>query len=205
MINIFGEVKLDVSKIVCHSGGADGSDTEWSNACKEIGVKTNAYSYKTKYHDSDDKVEISDEDYNEGIREVQRANKYLKRYGIGKYINLLARNWAQVKYSTQVFAIGSIVNPNDKTPDGYYNRSSLPLVNGGTGWAVMMAILNKREVFVFDQDKNKWFVWSDSHNRFVEYSGTPKISSYNFAGIGTRELKENGLNAIKDVINLLKT
>lgn len=191
--NLFNEVELDINKIICHSGGADGADTEWSNACKELGIKTNAYSYKTKYHDSDDKVEISDTDYNEGIKEVHRANKYLKRHGVGKYINLLARNWAQVKYSTQVFAIGSIVNIDS------------PLVSGGTGWAVMMAILNNREVFVFDQNKNKWFVWSDSQNKFIDYQNTPKISSYNFAGIGTRELKENGLKAIHDVIDLLKT
>ncbi len=188
--NIFNEVSLDIHKIICHSGGADGSDTEWSNACKELGIKTKAYSYKTKYHTSDDKVEISEEDYQEGIREVYRANKYLKRHGISKYINLLARNWAQVKYSTQIFAIGTIVEST--------------VVNGGTGWAIMMAILNNREVFVFDQDKDKWFVWSDGQHRFIEYNGIPKISSYNFAGIGTRELKDNGLKAIQNVINLLK-
>jgi hypothetical protein len=188
--NIFGEISLDTNKIICHSGGADGSDTEWSNACKELGIKTNAYSYKTKYHNSEDKIEISEEDFQEGIREVHRANKYLKRHGISKYINLLARNWAQVKYSTQVFAIGTI------------NESQL--VNGGTGWAVMMAILNEREVFVFEQDKNKWFIWSDAQNKFIEYD-TPKISSYNFAGIGTREINSNGVKAIHDVVNLLRT
>ncbi len=190
MNNFFNEVNLDLNKIICHSGGAIGSDTEWSNACKLIGIKTKAYSYKTKYHISDDKVEISESDYYEGVKEIQRANKYICRNGISKYMNLLARNWAQVKYSTQVFAIGSITNSK--------------IVNGGTGWAVMMAILNNREVFVFDQIVDEWFVWSDAQKIFIKYGRTPNISSYNFAGIGTRELESNGLKAINNVIELLK-
>ena len=56
---------------------------------------------------------------------------------------------------------------------------------------------------VFDQMCDRWFIWSDMNNRFIEYSGIPKITTHNFAGIGTRKLKSNVLKAINDVISLV--
>jgi len=200
MIDIFEKKPLDLNNIVCHSGGAVGSDTEWENIGKEFGVKTNAYSYKTTYHVSENKVEISEADYKEGIIEVNKANKWLNRYGIQKYMNLLARNWAQVKYSDQVIAIGYIVKKGEKNPKGYYNKGKFDMVDGGTGYACQMSINNKREVFVFDQVRNKWFRWSYSSLCYIECD-CPKITYQNFAGIGTREIKSNGIQAIRDVFN----
>jgi len=196
---IFDEESLDLSNIVCHSGGASGSDSIFSEIGKKYGVKTNAYSYKTKYHDSDDKVEISDTDYEEGIVEITKANKVLKRFGINKYMNLLARNWAQVKYSDEVFAIGTIVEPGKKGGKGFYNKSSIEVVDGGTGYACMCAIINNKPVYVFDQNKNRWFRWSYTLSKFVEIKGDLKINFQNFAGIGTREIKQNGIRAIEDL------
>lgn len=199
MIDIFDKKPISMTNVICHSGGALGSDTAWETIGEEYDVKTNAYSYKTKYHTSINKVEISDDDYNDGVVEVNKANKYLKRYGIHKYMNMLARNWAQVKYSEQVFAIGTIIKKGSKNTKGYYNRGEYDIVDGGTGYAVMMAINNEREVFVFDQLKDKWFRWSYLSLHFVELNDVPKIECKDFAGIGTRELQPNGLKAIKDV------
>ena len=58
---------------------------------------------------------------------------------------------------------------------------------------------NKREIFVFDQVRDKWFRWSYSTLQFVELKEVPEIGCENFAGIGTRELKPNGEKAILDV------
>lgn len=165
---------------------------------EKLGVKTKAYSYKTKSHTSKNKVEISDEDYQEGIVQVNRANHWLNRFGINKYMNLLARNWCQVKYSKQVIAIGTIINPGEKSSKGYYCKSKYQSVDGGTGYAVQMAIDNLKEVYVFDQVKEKWFRWSYSSMSFIETS-CPKIMVQNFAGIGTRDITDAGINAIKDV------
>ena len=143
--------------------------------------------------------EISEEDYKEGIIEVNKANKFLNRYGIHKYINLLARNWAQVKYSEQIFAIGTIIKPGSKNERGYYNKGQYDIVDGGTGYAVMMGVNNQREIFVFDQIKDKWFRWSYSTMSFIEISEVPSITSLNFAGIGSRELAPNGLKSIRQV------
>jgi hypothetical protein len=202
MIDIFDKNPIDLTNIVCHSGGAEGSDTYWENIGEEFGVKTKAYSYKTPKHTSLNKVEISDEDYKEGIVEVNKANKFLNRYGIHKYMNLLARNWAQVKYSKQIFAVGTIIKPGDKNNRGYYNKGKYDIVDGGTGYAVRMGINNEREVYVFDQIKEKWFRWSYSSLRFIDIGKVPSITEQDFAGIGTREILPNGIEAIRDVYEL---
>jgi hypothetical protein len=171
---------------ICHSGGADGADTAWEFFGLEYDIITNAYSYKTSYHRSPSKVEISDEDYREGISKIEEANKVLKRKNIHKYMNLLARNWSQVKYSDEIFAVGTI-------------NVKAQLVNGGTGYACQMAIDHNRPVFVFEQEKNKWFEWSYLRKCFVVLDETPIITKENFAGIGTRDLNTNGIEAIKSV------
>ena len=202
MIDLFETPKIDLTDITCHSGGAEGADTDFSNLSKKFNVKVKAYSYKTSYHLSSDKVEISEEEYNEGAIEINKANKYLRRPGIKKYMSLLARNWSQVKYSTQIFAIGVIVGPGGETPDGYSSKSKIQTVSGGTGYAVMMGILNLKEVFVFDQLKNVWFRWSYSTMSFIKLNQVPKIKTQNFAGIGTRKINENGKKAI---VNLFES
>jgi hypothetical protein len=198
MIDIFGELEIDLNNITCHSGGAEGADTYWEKMGEKINVKTRAYSYKTKMHTSPNKVEISEEDFKEGITQVFRANHWLNRYGIDKYINLLARNWCQVKYSKQIIAIGTIVNPGEKTAKGYRCNSKYQSVDGGTGYAVQMGIDNLKDVWVFDQKTEKWFRWSYSSMSFIE-SNCPKIVVQDFAGIGTREITPAGINAIKNV------
>ena len=199
MIDLFEDSPIDLSNITCHSGGAEGSDSYWESIGVNFGVKTKAYSYQTKYHTSPNKVEISDEDYQEGVIEVNKANKHMDRFGINKYINLLARNWAQVKYSTQIFAIGIIIDSGKKGPKGYYSKSKIQTVDGGTGYAVMMGILNMRDVYVYDQVKLKWFRWSYSTMSFIELKETPKIKTQNFAGVGTRQITPDGIKAIEEV------
>lgn len=201
MIDIFNmENKLDLTNITCHSGGATGADFFFFETIGEnYGVKTNAYSYKTKYHTTKNKVEISDTDYEEGVKEITKANKVLCRYGIHKFMNLLARNWAQVKYSDEVFAIGTIVEPGKKGSKGFYNKSEFQVVDGGTGYCIQMSINNYRMVYVFDQDKDKWFRWSYTSLKFELCDTLPTISSENFAGVGTREIKPNGIKAIEDL------
>lgn len=202
MIDIFGNTPIRLNRLVCHSGGADGADTYWETIGDNYGVKTKAYSYKTKYHTTDNKVEISDTDYEEGVKEITKANRVLSRYGIHKFMNLLARNWSQVKYSDEVFAIGTIVEPGKKGAKGFYNKSDFQVVDGGTGYAVQMAINNGKFVYVFDQDKDKWFRWSYTSLKFIEVTKPLKISYENFAGIGTREIKPNGIKAIEEIYKL---
>jgi len=184
---------------ICHSGGAVGADTVFEKVGSEYGVKTYAYSYKTKKHNSPNKVEISDEDYTEGVKQINKANRRLGRYGVQKYMNLLARNWAQVKYSKQVFAVGMIVDPGKRDEKGYRNGWKQQIVSGGTGYAVMMAVLNNRDVYVYEQNLKSWYRWSAISEKFIKLDKTPKILDKNFAGIGTREINADGVAAVKSL------
>ena len=111
-------------------------------------------------------------------------------------MNLLARNWAQVKYSEEIFAIGTIVKKGQKSKKGY--TVSCTSVDGGTGYAVQMAILNEKTVYVFDQETEEWFKWSYIIDKYIKIKA-PTIQSKNFAGIGTRDINEAGKKAIEEI------
>ena len=167
--------------MILHSGGAIGADITFEKIGREFGMtEFNHYWYGKMNPHSKPEDEISEEAYLEGIEMVHKANSILKRRGYEKYMNLLARNWCQIKYSDAVYAISSI---NGKK------------VNGGTGWACAMAIITNKPLYVFDQEKSKWYFWNDNN---FEYCVTPTLTE-NFAGIGSRNLKENGEQAIRNL------
>lgn len=164
-----------------HSGGAIGSDITWDKIGREFGVINHYHYWYGKMNpNSLPEHEVSNEEYQEGILMIHKANLTLKRKNIDGYMHLLARNWMQVKNSDSIYAIGTLKN----------NKQC----NGGTGWAIQMAIDCDKPVYVFDQNKNKWYYFNDI---FV-FCNTP-ILTKNFAGIGTREINENGVNAIRNV------
>lgn len=162
---------------VNHSGGAIGSDSYWGTVGERYGVKSNHYYHGRKTPIGN--VEITEEQFNEGKQKVLQANRTLNRRP-DRYMDLLARNWMQVKNSDSIFAIGHLKRG---------------IVDGGTGWAVQMAIDAGKPVYVFDQERGEWFKniggqWSRSD--------VPTFTS-NFAGIGTRQLNDAGRKAIEAV------
>lgn len=166
-----------VTTYVNHSGGAIGSDTMWGEIGEEYGVVSNHYYHGTKTPNGN--IEITEEQFERGKQHVYKANETLHRRP-DKYMNLLARNWIQVENSDAVFAIGQLKNN---------------VVDGGTGWAVQMAIDVNKPVYVFDQERNKWYTKVDED--WIEIN-TPTLTP-NFAGIGTRNINQNGIKAIRDV------
>ena len=166
-----------VNKYINHSGGAIGSDYEWGQEGQKYGVTSNHYYHGAKTPHGN--IEITEQEFEEGKQHVMIANRTLHRRP-ERYLNLLASNYMQVKNSDAVFAIGHLVRG---------------IVDGGTGWAVQMAIDDGKPVYVYDQQRMQWYKningqWSESE--------TPTLTT-NFAGIGTRQINEAGKQAIKDV------
>ncbi len=95
-------------------------------------------------------------------------------------MNLWARNYIQVKNADEIFAIGRFKNK---------------VVDGGTGWAVQMAIDVGKPINFYDQEKD---VWARYSNGKWERNDVP-VLTHNFAGIGSRDINQNGIIAIKDV------
>ena len=192
--------KAEQREYVNHSGGALGSDTEWEAIGKKYGVKTNAYytGEKSKLNSPNGNYEISKEDFEEGRYKVAQAAKanWGYQYATMKDPRLI-RNWSQVKYADEIFAIGTLItagNPIDTA--GKDSRVAIKtIVSGGTGYAVEMAIQAGKKVYLFDQNKNKWY---ESTGKSWKPTETP-ILTKNFAGIGTRNINKNGIKAIEDV------
>lgn len=176
---------VSLSLFTNHSGGAVGADTVWDQIGQEFGMTDTKHYYVEGNKTPSGNTAITQIVANEADVKLRKANETLGRRfpTSSKYIdNLLRRNWQQVKNSDAVFAVGNINNAKTK-------------VEGGTGWAVQMAIDNETPVFVFDHNSSKWYTWNN--DRFI-VTETPTLTK-NFAGIGSRKIQESGKQAIRDV------
>ena len=105
---------------------------------------------------------------------------------IGEKYGVVLQNYSnetksQVQNSDAIFAVGHL-------KDG--------VVEGSTGQTVQIAINDNKPVYVYDQIRKQWF--SNINGQWQVFSGIPKLTK-NFAGIGTRELNNDGKDAIKQV------
>jgi len=177
-----------MNKYICHSGGCPGADMTWEREGEKYGVHTIAYSFWNHKQEGRNQKILTVDELKEGFEAVLRANQTLKKYPQDQpqYVhNLLARNWFQVKNSNAIFAIAK----------KFVSRIT---VEGGAGWAVQMAIDSEKFVYVFDQSVNKWFWYHPSDKVFIYTEKIPTLTE-NFAGIGTREINQYGVQAIQAV------
>ena len=186
-----------IRDFIGHSGGAHkkvysgnrvtnsrkSSDTVFEDVGEEFGVKVLAYTFEGHDHSGKNPVELDAIQLAEANDHLRIANRSLKKtWPTSKpYVNnLLRRNWFQVKNADAIFAVGKV---------------SGTTVDGGTGWAVQLAIDNNKPVYVFDQNDNQWKIWNGT--AFV--NTTPPILTRNFAGIGTREITDAGIRAVRNL------
>lgn len=199
------EVAVSQDEYTNHSGGAKGSDYDgWDKIGKEFGFNNHLHYYTGERSSmnapyGNTEISESDADYQEGRFETAKAAAitYGYQYSAMKDPRLI-RNWAQVKYSDAVFAIGSIVGPGEKLFPSIKDDTRAALVvavTGGTGYAVQMAINSGKPVYVFDQNRG---VWAKNIDGQWSASDTPVLTK-NYAGIGTRQLNKAGEQAIRDV------
>ena len=178
----------------CLSGAALGADIAWGRGATAAGMNALHWSFPGQQKERDAQLwddardgrraVLSDATLELAAGPMLRVRDALKRRlpDGGNVRRLLLRNWFQVAWSDSLYAVSTMV-------DGE--------VKGGTAWAVE-AFRQRKEgsAFVFCQETN---AWSASH------AGGPwsTISDYHvpppegiWAGIGSRDLKTNGLEAI---------
>lgn len=173
-------------KRTCHSGGCPGADMAWEIAGYDYDVITIGYSFHNHVQYSRNQKILTLRELEEGYEHVKIAASELHRplKDLPNYVqNLLARNWYQVKNAESIFAIGQLKGRH---------------VDGGTGWAVQMAIDNNKPIFLFDQELNQWHEYDYANKAYVPYNQIP-VPPEHFAGVGTRELTEAGTAAILEV------
>lgn len=185
------------------SGGAYGADTVWGRIASEFGINNQNHWYSGErgaYNAPNGNIKISQEDYNEGSTKVAGAAKmnWGYQYDTMKDDRLI-RNWAQVKYADAVFAVGHLVGKGGKVFPNKANDNRVAettVVQGGTGYAVSMAILEGKPVYVFDQIREKWAANIDGVWQWLTEA---PVLTKKFAGIGTRNINAAGEQAIRDV------
>lgn len=191
------ELDLRENEYINYSGGAKGSDIAWEIVGGELGIKTISMSFNGHKSVSLNNKILTDLELQEGWGMVLIVSKKMNRYlgKSSKYVRrLLSRNWFQVKDSESVFAIGRIIKPGEKG-EKYKNTTDMELVDGGTGYATMMCIEMGKPLFVFDQILNSWYKWVDGSFKQID---VPTLTK-NFTGIGTRNINDDGIDAIKSV------
>lgn len=183
---------------ICLSGGADGADLQWGMTAGKAGHMVRHFSFrghKSKAPDAEIAV-LTPEQLVEADRHLEIANKTLKRRfpSQNEHVNnLLRRNYYQVNWAESVYAIATIERG---------------LVTGGTAWAVQMFLDRfgggPCAAYVYDQTVSKWFVWDGPQVGWSEIIEPPAPAGV-WAGIGSRDLKQNGKDAIRALMSYEST
>lgn len=173
---------------ICFSGGAAGADYYWGLAAKDYGHELIHYSFKGHHACvTENLVRLSDDELAGADAELEKIKHHINRhipYGTPWVLNLLRRNWYQVKDSDRIYAV-SEMDP--------YSLSRCK-VNGGTAWAIEMAIENNiHSIYIFDQKSINWYEWKN--RMWNEIIKPPKPHGY-WTGIGKRKISDQGIIAI---------
>lgn len=179
---------------ICLSGGAAGADFVWALAARNSGHQVVHWSFAGhKTADNQDVHILSTE-------QLQVADPYLviANHGVKRRYptnsnhtnNLLRRNYYQIVHADAVYAVSKLV------ADG----SELAIA-GGTAWAAMLYINRcrteniKPNLYLYDMTTENWFKWIGIWDII---SDVPTPSGV-YAGIGSRDISDAGIVAIKNL------
>lgn len=187
-------MEINKNNFVNHSGGANGADSKWDEIGRQYGFNNNNHYWLNKKTPKGN-YEISVEDAAEGQIMATEAARQLGRIEDTHQIRneLVIRNWCQVKYSDAIYAIGTITNAGEQLK--YGKIAKIIQVSGGTGYAVQMAANVGKPVYFFEQNLGRWYRYFDHK---WEISDVPTLTT-NYAGIGTRQISDLGIEAIHQV------
>lgn len=197
---------------ILYSGAAVGADTEWDNCAVSAGHEAVHFvpSSNGRYSNIRGDLRVIDDGKASLAHQyVMKANKSLKRTYPTKntYTNrLLQRNYYQINEVNTLYAVGTF-NSNSE-------------VDGGTAWAIQMFLdrinidsnrtISMCPVYFYHLDKNIWYqayltLLMNNNNLkrslgwfAIEKNNVPRPSG-KYAGIGSRNITEEGRLAIADL------
>ncbi|MEA1968267.1 MAG: hypothetical protein U9N77_08605 [Thermodesulfobacteriota bacterium] len=176
----------DLSQVTLYSGGHRGAEAEFGRQAERFGIKEVNFSFEGHNIERVSGIKVlTAEELQKGDISMDIVSARMNRNfsKVAKIRKVFQSIFHMVNNGYQVFVVGWIL-PDDT-------------VKGGTGWAVELARLFNRPVFVYEQDRKAWFSWID--NKWQEV--TPIISHKTFAGTGTRNLSEDAEKALKDLFD----
>lgn len=183
-------MNLDDDLNVCLSGGAEGADQQWGMCAGMAGHKVIHFifaEHRSKVPESE-KVVLTSSQLLEADSALEKANKTLKRRWPVRnpfVASLLRRNFFQVRWASSLYAVATLEKG---------------MVSGGTAWAVQMFLDRfggqSCPAYVYDQATASWYVWEGS---WVAIDAPP-VPEGIWAGIGSRDLKQNGKDSIRSLL-----
>ena len=176
----------EISQITLYSGGHKGTEAEFGKLAETWSMKEVNISFEGHNPERTRGIRVLEqEELQKGDVSMEIVSKRMKRtYSrTDKIRKVIQSIFHMVNNGYHVIAVGWIQEDNT--------------VKGGTGWGVELAKLFNRPLSVYDQEQKKWFSWEE--NRWVE--STPVITSDTFVGTGTRNLSDDGRQALHDLFN----
>jgi len=169
------------SDFTLYSGGHKGAETAFGELAERFGLTEVTYTFEGHAPlRSRGLVALTAEERARGDISMEIVSIHMGRtyHGTDKISKVFQSIFHMVNNAQHLFVVGWIQENG--------------IVKGGTGWGVELAKFFNRPVSVYDQDKNAWFSWKNS--AWVE--DMPVIEAAKFAGTGTRNLSEQGLQAL---------
>ena len=172
---------------ILFSGGAPGAEAHFGACAERHGVEEVNFTFEGHKIDRHRGVRVlNHEELLSGDVSLAYVSRLMnRRYTEGPTLRkVLQTLWYQVNNGQEIYVIGTVQD------DG--------TVRGGTGWGAEFAKLCNKPLFVFDQEKERWFHWDGEASTWVAKAGSdePVIEHVHFTGTGTRMLTPNARNAI---------
>jgi hypothetical protein len=173
---------------ILFSGGASGAEAEFGACAERHGVEEVNFTFDGHTIARHRGVRVlNHEELLAGDVSLEYVSRLMhRRYTEGPTIRkVLQTLWYQVNNGQEIYVIGTILD------DG--------TVRGGTGWGAEFAKLCNKPLHVFDQDQDGWFRWTGNDWQRCSQQERPLITHPHFTGTGTRNIRENGKQAIEEL------
>src|SRR5918994_7403987 len=139
---------MQPSDSILFSGGAPGAEAEFGACAERHDVEEVNFTFEGHRIDRKRGVRVlNHEELLAGDVSLEYVSRLMnRRYTEGPTIRrVLQTLWYQVNSGQEIYVVGAILL--DST------------VRGGTGWGAEFAKLCNKPLFVFDQEKDRWFHW----------------------------------------------
>lgn len=177
---------MDPADCILFSGAASGAEAEFGAAAERHDIKEVNFSFEGHKDARTRGVrKLTDGQLLQGDVSLAYVSSLMHRHyrDTPLFKKVLQTIWHLVNNGQEVYVVGKILD--DKT------------VKGGTGWGAELAKLCNKPLYVFDQDEDAWFEWTQTD--WVRCDKDPVITHPQFTGTGTRFIQDNGKKAIEDL------
>lgn len=179
---------LNKEDCILFSGGAQGAEAEFGAQAEAFGIEEVNYTFTGhKIVRTRGQHSLHHEELLAGDVSLEYVSRLMNRRYTDSptFRKILQSIWYQINQGQEIYVIGEILD--DRT------------VKGGTGWGAEFAKLCNKPLYVFDQKQGAWFQWNERD--WVKLAGDtlPVIAHIHFTGTGTRQLEENGRQAIHEL------